>query len=210
MSYSSDGSFLPWDPQRACRAYSCAQCRQPNATKRCARCGLAHYCSTYSGQILRICTFLTANQGHCCSEQVRSVSRPTGQRIKSPKKAGVAAYLDAIAGQVRRQAELLKRADVAEAVIAGLDREMSDLTRKEQEERKAIIMEDIDNIIDEMADEETHRTGRVPKRLLRSSSSTSRISAWSTRSISIQRPCCYRSITGRTRVWRIPAAASGQ
>lgn len=46
MSYSSDGSFLPWDPQRACRAHPCAQCHKPNATKRCARCGLAHYCST--------------------------------------------------------------------------------------------------------------------------------------------------------------------
>ena len=41
---------------------------------------------------------------------------------KEPCKAGVAAYLDAIAGQVRRQAELLKRADVAEAVIAELER----------------------------------------------------------------------------------------
>ena len=39
---------------------------------------------------------------------------------KEPCKAGITAYLDAVATQVRKQAELLKRADVAEAVIAEL------------------------------------------------------------------------------------------
>lgn len=96
MSYSEGGCFLPWDPQRPCRAHLCAQCQKPNATKRCTRCGLAHYCSK------------ECQQAHWGAH-------------KDPCKAGVAAYLDAIADQVRKQAELLRRADVAEEVIAELE-----------------------------------------------------------------------------------------
>ena len=29
----------------SCRSHPCAQCGQPGATKRCTKCGLAHYCS---------------------------------------------------------------------------------------------------------------------------------------------------------------------
>ena len=29
----------------SCRSRPCAQCGQPGATKRCTKCGLAHYCS---------------------------------------------------------------------------------------------------------------------------------------------------------------------
>ena len=96
MSYSAGGCFLPWDPQRPCRAHLCAQCHKPNATKRCTRCGLAHYCGK------------ECQQAHWGTH-------------KDPCKAGMAAYLDAIADQVRKQAELLRRADVAEEVIAELE-----------------------------------------------------------------------------------------
>lgn len=95
MSYSADGCFLPWDPQRPCRAHPCAHCLKPDATKRCTRCALAHYCNK------------ECQQAHWAAH-------------KGPCKAGLAAYVDAIAGQVRKQAELLKRANVAEEVIAEL------------------------------------------------------------------------------------------
>jgi hypothetical protein len=96
MSYSSDGSFVPWDPQRPCRSHPCAHCQKPDATKRCTRCGFAHYCSKECQQ-----AHWPAHKALC--------------------KAGAAAYLDAIAGQVRKQAALLKRADVAAEVIAELE-----------------------------------------------------------------------------------------
>ena len=97
MSYASDGkTFLPWDPARPCRSHPCAHCGRADATKRCTRCTLAHYCGRECQQ-----SHWGAHKAQC--------------------KAGVPAYLDRVAEQVRKQAALLQRADVAAEVVATLE-----------------------------------------------------------------------------------------
>eukprot|EP01047_Picozoa_sp_COSAG01_P036253 COSAG01_NODE_2824_length_7006_cov_2.795714_8_plen_323_part_00 len=87
------GTFIGWDPTRPTKGRMCAQCSQTPATKRCSRCGIAHY----------------------CARECQQLHWATHRRMC---RGGGTEYIATVEERTRRQAELLQRGGIAREVIA--------------------------------------------------------------------------------------------